>query len=102
MKILTYTQNVGNFVAILVKKAIQKCINVLKNDDDFSIWFTVTNLFSKELLLCCLAYVPPENTKYSPLDMFESLENQLLEFKDFNHNFCIIGDLNARTADKCD
>lgn len=89
-------------VALLSRKNMTKLVTIHQSDDDFSLWFTLNDQMGHSIALFCIAYIPPENTKYSNIDMFDMLENQLLAFNEFNSNFCLLGDLNARTADKSD
>ena len=85
-------------VAILLKRSMYKFVSILENDDDFSIWFTIDKIIDNQKMLCCVAYVPPENSNYSSLDMFDSIENQYVEFEGLAKFFCLLGDFNARTG----
>ena len=48
----------------------------------------------------CLAYIPPEKSVYSNISIFTEIEDQLNGLRSDNCNleFCLLGDLNARTG----
>jgi hypothetical protein len=75
-----------------------KFISILENDDYFSIWFTIDKIIGNQKMLCYVAYIPPQNSNYSSLDMFDAIENQYLEFEGLAKYFCLLGDFNSRTG----
>ena len=90
-------------VAVLVRNEICKYVKILDTDLDFLLWFTI----EKELIgtvqdiLCCVVYIPPENSDYSNISMFETMEEDFIKV----HNeelVCFMGDFNARTKDLSD
>ena len=52
---------------------------------------------TEEHVYVCGAYIPPEKSKYFPPDIFEELEEDIIEFgsKSF---VMLLGDLNSRTG----
>ena len=50
-------------------------------------------------LLLGIVYIPPEYSRYSSPNAFSQIENEYLEFTEKFQNICLIGDLNARTAE---
>ena len=53
-------------------------------------------------MLLGIIYIPPQSSQYSSLDMFDEIENNMLLLNDISSSYCIVGDFNAQTKDKCD
>ena len=49
-----------------------------------------------------LAYIPPENSKYSSEEAFIEVEDELLFFSRDHTNFALAGDFNSRTSNASD
>ena len=54
-------------------------VKVLKNSGENSYWFTFFNCFAFNILFCAI-YIPPEGSTYSNINIFDSLESDLVEF----------------------
>ena len=67
------------------------------------IFQTHSDLRGKNILLC-VVYIPPENVKYSSIEMFDVIENCVVQFYEEEVALCIIdlGDINARSRDLSD
>ncbi|KAK6174155.1 hypothetical protein SNE40_017484 [Patella caerulea] len=89
-------------VAVLVKNKYISFINVHDTDDNFSLCFTMNEKKLGFKLICRVAYIPPENTRYSKIEMFDILETRYLELYQKDVEFCLTGDFNARTASSQD
>ena len=59
-------------------------IKVLKNSGENDYWFTCLNCFAFDILFCAI-YIPPEDSAYSDLDIFDTLESDLLELNPENN-----------------
>jgi len=96
-------------VALLTKKCVTQYVHIIENvdgmsidnDDDFLMWVKVDSKLVKNGMLLCIVYIPPQNSPYSSVEMFDILENNMLMLDDTT-SCCIIGDFNARTKDSCD
>ena len=63
------------------------------------LWFTVNNYLFHELVLFGVVYIPPENSSYSSISIFDSIENDIITLNpENNHRICSIGDFNAHTS----
>ena len=89
-------------IALLVKKNIAKYFHKIDTDDDFTLWFNVDSDLLGHKILLCVSYIPPENSVYSSLQMFDEIENNALNLLDDDASLCIMGDLNARTKNAND
>ena len=49
-------------------------------------------------LIICLTYIPPENSIYSKMSIFDEIEEHIndLQVKNENNDFCIMEELNAQ------
>ncbi|CAC5414121.1 unnamed protein product [Mytilus coruscus] len=70
------------------------CENVL--------WFVVNQLFDVPVLFGTV-YIPPVNSIYSSIDIFDVIEDDLITFiTEKDYKVCLIGDFNAHTGTKPD
>ena len=58
------------------------------------LWFTIDEKLLFEKTLFGVVYIPPENSLYSDIEMFNELENVIV---DTNLHVCLLGDFNAHT-----
>ena len=58
----------------------------------------------KDNILLGVVYIPPENSPYSNINLFDDLENNLIYLKGDVENckICLMGDFNSRTAEMSD
>jgi hypothetical protein len=85
-------------VAIIVKNELCKHIKIIDTNSEFTLWFKISKNVTGYELLCCNIYIPPENSNYSNINMFDTLEEEFVSL----HNdeiACFFGDFNARTKD---
>ena len=52
---------------------------------------------TEEHVYVCGAYIPPEKSKYFPPEIFEELEEDIIEFRSKSF-VMLLGDLNSRTG----
>ena len=91
-------------IAIAYKKKNSGCIKFLKSESDFVQWVEfsdnhpgVNNLNFKILFGCI--YIPPENSKFSSVEAFTEIEDELVFFSGNNNkNIALVGDFNSRTG----
>ena len=67
-------------VAIYVKKDISKHMKVVENSHDNTLFIVCNEAIIGFKFLLCAVYIPPESSKYSSIDLFDQLEEELLEF----------------------
>ena len=87
-------------ITLLFNNIFQKYVSVV-NKSHFSLWCMI----SKELLnsenhlyLCGVyIYIPPEQSNYYDIEIFDNLENEAIMFPT-KGNVMLIGDFNARTS----
>ena len=86
-------------IAVLAKESIFEDISVLKGCSENVVWFNVKNLFFHVLVLFGAVYIPPENSSYSSINMFDDLEEDIINFSANNiYKLCLLGDFNAHTS----
>ena len=67
-------------IAIVYRKVLHSCINFLKSESDFVQWVELSvNHLNFKILFGCI-YIPPENSKYSSVEAFTEIEDELLVF----------------------
>ena len=85
-------------ISLLYKSKFKNFITIAKKTKNF-LWCKI----SKEILnfatdiYICGTYIPPEKSKYFDQEIFEELENDIIQFSS-KANVIILGDFNARTA----
>ncbi len=90
-------------VAVLVRNEICKYVKFIETDLDFLLYFVIEKALigTDQDVLCCVVYIPPENSDYSNINMFEAMEEDFINVH--NDEFvCFMGDFNARTKDLSD
>ena len=101
----TKARRASGGIAILIKKHIRPLIKIQKTSE-ISIWIQINKSFTKSSkdIYVCITYLPPENSTFcrsTNEDPLELLSTQIEEFSS-QGNIIIMGDLNARTANKAD
>jgi exonuclease III len=89
-------------VGVFIKDNLyQHCVE-LEGKCEFVLWLKCSLIPGKDILIG-IVYIPPENSKYSDVKMFEDLENELVSLTaGKNLSKIIFGDLNSRTANLTD
>jgi hypothetical protein len=85
-------------ITLLVNLKHEKYVSIEKKSKNY-IWCKVSkDLFNnnKDLFLCG-AYIPPEKSQYFDQEIFDELENDIINFLS-KGNAILLGDLNARTS----
>ena len=93
----------GGGIVIFIKDTMSKSIEVVQNYADSVIWLK-TNFPTGSCMYIACVYIPPANSKfYAKYDcnIFNDLENQISYYKNIG-KVAIVGDFNARTADRND
>ena len=75
-------------------------MSLINNTQQDSLWLKFEGNNDQRDMVLCLIYVPPENSNYSNISIFDDIEDNFIDLKSKNEDFaiCIAGDLNARTA----
>jgi hypothetical protein len=89
-------------VAVLVRKDLTNYVEILDSQSDFNMWFKISNELLGYDLLCCNTYIPPENSAYSSIDLFDTLENEYIALHNNDELVCFFGDFNGRSKDLTD
>ena len=91
-------------IIVLFKSEYRKAISEVPNitSSENRLWFKLDAGFFgfKKDLFVCACYIPPINSSYNNDDFLE-IENEISSLSD-KGNILIIGDLNARVANKAD
>ena len=88
-------------IIVIYKKELEKQLKFHISDCQFVLWFKISksalSLISDVLFGC--VYIPPENSKYSNVDAFIELENELVSLlKNERSIVALIGDFNSKTG----
>ena len=82
-------------VGLLVKNKLAEYIKVLNVDNENCLWFTFNGNCWQNTIFC-VVYIPPEGSVYSNIDIYSSIENDILNLNVNDSHICMIGDFNAR------
>ena len=86
-------------IAVLIKDAIFEHVKVLQGSSENVLWLTVNNSLFHELVLFATVYIPPENSSYSSISIFDFIENDLITLNPENdHKLCLMRDFYAHTS----
>ncbi|CAC5395008.1 unnamed protein product [Mytilus coruscus] len=89
-------------IAVFVKNSIFVNIELLHSSCENVLWFVVNQLFDVPVLFGTV-YIPPVNSIYSSIDIFDVIEDDLITFiTEKDYTVCLIGDFNAHTGTKPD
>ncbi|CAB4018460.1 Hypothetical predicted protein [Paramuricea clavata] len=85
-------------ISVLFKKELETFLSIEKQTKNF-LWCRIdrTILNQTKDLFVCGVYIPPEMSPYFDDEIFEELENDILNFSK-KGNIMLLGDFNARTS----
>jgi exonuclease III len=89
-------------VAVFIRDRLLADCEFVEGNCEFVLWFKI-NSPTESGTLIGIVYIPPENTKYSNIKMFDELESDIVLFtsgKDLR--VILFGDFNARTSNLTD
>ena len=89
-------------IALLVRKNLADSIHLIHSEHDHCAWFLVDNVVFGYQVIIGIVYIPPENSNYSSLELFEGIESDLALMHIDDARVCIMGDFNARTGTQSD
>ena len=91
-------------LALLVKNSIAEHVKILHENSDFIQWCCIKSTLTgtDEDLYLGNVYIPPENSKYVTVDMWENLRNEIARIKSSSNLVMLMGDFNSRTGDMPD
>ena len=89
-------------IAVLYKKELKEGIKFLTHKNDDYVWLKLSKSYFRldSNYYVCLAYIPPENSRYYKdrnQDTLEYIESDIVKYSNMGH-VMLIGDLNARTG----
>ncbi|CAC5399374.1 unnamed protein product [Mytilus coruscus] len=88
-------------IAVIYKKSSETSLAFISSESQFVQWMKVSkNIFGlqNDVIVGCI-YIPPEGSKYSNLEAFDEIENELMSFKKVSDvHTALIGDFNAKTG----
>ena len=82
-------------IALFYKNKLHKNISITKTTQNF-LWFKVEKSFLNSVYVCGV-YIPPCNSKYFDLGIFDQLEQDILHFSTTG-SVILMGDFNSRTG----
>lgn len=86
-------------VALLVKQHLANYVDIIPSESDYVLWFKLKRDLMGINFLGAVVYVPPENSRYSDLSLFDELENDFTAITaGEDTHVCMAGDFNARTG----
>lgn len=88
-------------LAVLVKNHLCKFITIINTASDYTLWFKINKSLTGYDLLFCNVYIPPENSHYSSVNMFDVIEEEFVSIHQ-DEITCLLGDFNARTKNLTD
>ena len=84
-------------VALLVKSQYNSFVEVMKSDSQCVLWCRLRKDLLGFPLIVGSTYIPPENSNYSTINMFDDIENDVTcTVKKGHIPVCLCGDFNAR------
>ena len=91
-------------ILVAVKSEMSGYVKRVNCTDDFFIALNFDkSLFNFEKnIIYITAYVPPVQSRYSKIDLFDNLSNIILNFDSDDYFHMLVGDLNAHTKTKSD
>lgn len=89
-KKFTKTRSCG--IMLVVKNDIVKYVKTINTDCKYVFWFklSIFILNIKDDVLCGVICIPPKGIKYSSLDCFSDIEQELLSFTKDKENVCLM------------
>lgn len=89
-------KNRSGGVGILIKNSLFDKIEVLDISCENCLWYR----FKDTSYIFAVVYIPPEGSKYGNLDIFDKLENDIIDINSQydNASLLIFGDFNAKTG----
>ena len=95
-------QRINLEVSLFVRNNVYENVEILKSSNENVLWFIINNIFDQPVLFGSV-YIPPENSEYSSVDIFDVLESEIIKYtSETNCNVCLLGDFNAHTGTKSD
>jgi hypothetical protein len=89
-------------VVVFVKSSIFVIIEVLKSSSEDVLWFILKDVLYAPVVFGAMC-IPPENSIYSSIDIFDVIEDDILKFvAEKNCKVCLLGDFDARSGTKDD
>ena len=85
-------------IGLLVKESLFSSIKILDPTNDYCLWFKVDQSIVKSDIIFGVIYIPPEGSPYSDSEIFDNIENDILNLTVDSQNICLMGDFNFRTG----
>ncbi|CAG2221991.1 unnamed protein product [Mytilus edulis] len=82
-------------IVVVFKNLLKSHLSFLSSDSEYVLWLKFNLRHEPNFLLGCV-YIPPENSRYSSVEAFDEVENELIFFQEENIHTILIGDFNAR------
>lgn len=85
-------------IALFYKNKLHKNISITKTTQNF-LWFKIEKSFLNSVkdIYVCGVYIPPCNSKYFDLEIFDQLERDIVHFSTIG-SVILMGDFNSRTG----
>jgi len=85
-------------IGLLVKESLFSSIKILDPTNEYCLWFKVDQSIVKSDIIFGVIYIPPEGSPYSDSEIFDNIENDILNLTVDSQNICLMGDFNSRTG----
>ena len=90
-------------MGFLVNRKANLHTTFIDSDTECLGWLKINNAADgKPTIWLGVVYIPPEQSAYSSIQMFEDLQSEILKISCTSDSFCIVGDFNARTGSESD
>ena len=92
------TRQKSGGVGLFIKNTFWSYVQIFDNSSENCLWFTFTDSYDTKCVLGAV-YIPPEGSPYSSVNIFDELEQKIINFcaNENNHTW-LMGDFNARSG----
>ena len=85
-----------------MRKEIADSIQSIHTEYDYCACFLIDSKVFGYKIILGIVYIPPENSSYSSIELFEGIESEPVLMYNEDARVCIMGDFNARTGTQSD
>lgn len=87
-------------IVVYIKESLSKFCSIINNESDNILWIRIEGkTFSiKKHILMGTVYIPPSNSRFSSVEIFDDIENEIFNLFKENDCICLLGDFNSRVS----
>jgi hypothetical protein len=99
-----HAKHASGGVELFVRDNLSSFVQQLHTTSDFCLMIEINDELCGQNVLLRVVYIPPESSPYSSIELFDELENHILDSAPFCKGaaLCMLGDINSRTGQLCD